>query len=310
MVRTSIPLAALVLLSAAAVAQAPLPEPGSVRPEPVLITNDYTEGIVEDRAGNLYFSHGRKITRLTPDGHASDWAETGAPNGHKILPSGEHLVCDASRHAVLLLTPEGNVRKSAAYGQSGDLEIRSPNDLTLDPRSGGFYFTDSVKETGAVHYASLTGTKQVVARNVNFANGIALSADGKRLYFAESLENRILVVGLKKPGVPDGKPRVFANLPKNTERPGTEWNQPDGIAFDREGRLWVAHYGMKAIHVLDRGGRLLRTYDGGNRTTSNLCFAGPNFRTLYATGGEPGGVFRLNVNVPGFKVLRDPFSEG
>ena len=62
---------------------------------------------------------------------------------------------------------------------------------------------------------------------------------------------------------------------KNQERPGPEWNQPDGMALDLEGRLWVAHYGMKAVHVLSPAGKLLGTYDGGNVTTSNVCFGGP-----------------------------------
>ena len=39
-------------------------------PEPVelLRTNDYSEGIVLDHQGNLYFSHGKIITRMRPDG--------------------------------------------------------------------------------------------------------------------------------------------------------------------------------------------------------------------------------------------------
>jgi len=279
-----------------------LPNPSTIQPAPVVITNDYTEGAVVDHDGSLYFSHGEIITRVTPDGKAADWAKTGNPNGHKILPNGEHLVCDASHRAVLRLDAQGKVLGPAATGRSGDLEIRSPNDLTLDPK-GGFYFSDSVPKTGAVHYVGADGEKRLVARDIDYANGVALSADRKRLYIAESQKNRILVVRLKSPGVPDGEPTVFADLPRNTERPGWEWNQPDGIAFDAEGRLWVAHFGMKSLQVLGRRGKLLATYDGGNRTTSNLCFAGPDFATVYATGGEPGGLFRLDVNVPGLKLL-------
>lgn len=303
MTRRALTLGSISALTVVAAAATPLPERARIKPAPVVITNDYTEGVVVDREGNLYFSHGKIITRTTPDGKAATWAETGAPNGHKILPNGEHLVCDSSRKAVLRLDAAGKVLGEAASGTSGGLEIRTPNDLSLDPE-GGFYFTDSVPQTGAVHYVAPDGTKKLVAKDINFANGVALSADRTRLYVAESLENRILVIDLKAPGVPEGSPKVFAGLPRNTEKPGKEWNQPDGVALDAEGRLWVAHYGMKAIHVLGPRGRLLVSYDGGNRTTSNLCFAGPNFGTLYATGGEPGGLFRLDVNVPGLKLLR------
>lgn len=296
-------LAATLTLGVAATAASRLPRADSVRPVPVLITNDYTEGVVVDRQGNLFFSHGTRITRVTPDGKSAVWIETGGPNGHKILPNGDHLVCDASRKAVLRLDASGRIIGTAASGTSEGLEIRTPNDLTLDPK-GGFYFTDSVPETGAVHYVGPDGTKRVVVGRANYPNGIALSKDRKRLYYAESRENRIMVVKLKRPGVPSGAPKVFANLPRNAERPGWEWNQPDGIAFDADGRLWVAHFGMKAIQVLGPNGRVLRTYDGGNRTTSNLCFAGPGGDTVYATGGEPGGLFRLDVKVPGRALIR------
>lgn len=280
----------------------PLPDVSSIQPTEYVRTNDYTEGAVVDHEGNLYFSHGRLITKVTPAGQARDWAETGAPNGHKILPNGEHLICDGSHHAMLRLSPDGELLGYAASGKSEDLEIRQPNDVSLDPQ-GGFYFTDSVPDTGAVHYVAPDGQMKVVARNINFANGVALSADRRRLYFAESLDNRILVVDLTAPGVAAGPPEVFADLPRNEKRPGKEWNQPDGIAFDADGRLWVAHYGMKSIYVLDLDGTRLCTYDGGNVLTSNLCFAGPNFDTVYATGGDPGALMRLEVKVPGLRLL-------
>ncbi len=298
---------ATVALSAAVMASAttPLPPVGRIKPVPVVITGDYTEGVVVDRAGALFFSHGKTVTRVAPDGRVSDWAETGAPNGHKVLPNGDHLLCDGSRKAVLRLSAEGKVLGTVATGKSGDLEIRTPNDLTLD-LPGGFYFTDSVKSTGAVHYVSFDGTMRPVATGLNFPNGIVLSPDRKRLYVAESQENRVLMIPLKATGVPETEPRVFANLPRNQKKPGKEFNQPDGMALDQDGRLWVAHYGMKSIHVLSPQGKLLATYDGGNVTTSNLCFAGPANATLYATGGEPGGLFRLDLGVPGHRILPNP----
>lgn len=285
-----------------------LPHPSTIQPQAVVITDDYTEGAVIDHAGNLYFSHGEIITRVNTDGSVEEWARTGAPNGHKILPNGEHLVCDGSQHAMLHLDKDGKLLGYAAVGKVGDLEIRCPNDVSLDP-AGGFYFTDSVAATGAVIYVAPNGGKKLVAGNIDFANGVALSADRKQLFFAESLQNRILVVDLVEPGVAAGAPRVFCDLPKNQALPGQEYNQPDGIAFDAAGRLWVAHYGMKSLHVLSPEGELIYTYDGANQLTSNVCFAGPNLDFVYTTGsslgGSPGGVFRLDVNVPGLKLLQN-----
>ena len=60
-----------------------LPNFAAVQPVEVLRTNDYSEGPVVDHQGNLFFSHGQSITRMAPDGVATVWARTHAPNGHK-----------------------------------------------------------------------------------------------------------------------------------------------------------------------------------------------------------------------------------
>lgn len=283
-----------------------LPKSSILKPLPVTITSDYTEGPVFDKQGCLYFSHGEIITCRSPDGTTREWSRTGSPNGHKILPNGEHLVCDGSHHAVLRLDCDGAVLGYAAAGTVGNLQIRCPNDISLDP-AGGFYFTDSIPQTGAVIYVAVDGSKSLVADAIDFANGVALSADRTRLLFAESKQNRILCVDLISPGIPKGDPYVFCDLPRNLISIGDEHNQPDGIAFDADGRLWIAHWGMKSVHVVSANGQLLATYDGAQQLTSNLCFGAAKLDVLYVTGsslgGSPGGVFCLDVGVPGLSLL-------
>ena len=67
----------------------------------LLEVGHYCEGVVFDAQGRGYLSHGEVIEQFTADGKSQVWAETGSPNGHKILADGTHLVCDASRHAML-----------------------------------------------------------------------------------------------------------------------------------------------------------------------------------------------------------------
>ena len=288
----------------------PLPDPASIHPIEVVRTNDYSEGAVVDREGNLYFSHEKIITKVTPAGRATTWATTGAPNGHKILPNGHHLVCDASRHAVIELDANGKFLRNAAAGEVDGTPIRGPNDLTLDD-NGGFYFTDPgdsdlFNPIGSIYYVNSLGRTNQVAGGFAFPNGIVLTPDGKRLLFGESQRNRILQLKLKAPGQADGAASVFGYLPVN-KRKGADPvldNQPDGMCLDADGRLWIAHYGMKAVQVLAPDGHHLATYNGGNVTTSNVCFAGPKFDRLYVTGGNPGALYRLDVGVPGLKLLR------
>ncbi len=282
---------------------ADLPPAEGVEPKPVVITNDYTEGVVVDHDGNLYFSHGKVITKVDPEGKDSTWAETGAPNGHKILADGTHLVCDASRHAVLHLDREGKELAPASTASDGE-PLRGPNDLTLDP-AGGFYFTDpggSSDEApiGTVHYVGPDGVTHTVAKQLAFPNGIVLRPGGKELLVAESKKNRILAYPVEAPGKL-GPLRVLVELPsKEGEQVD---NQPDGIALDAEGNLFVAHYGMRQVQVVSPEGKVVRRYPGGNLTTSNVAFAGPDGTVLFTTGGTPGGLFRLDLGVKGLTIL-------
>jgi gluconolactonase len=271
----------------------------------------YTEGVVFDRAGLAYISdtYNGTIYRIAADGLAVAWAKTGAPNGHKILSDGTHLVCDGSQHAVLRLDAQGGILGKASSECDGK-PLRAPNDLTLDPK-GGFYFTDpggSNKENliGTIHYVDKTGKTHLAAKGLAFPNGIVLRPDGKSLLVGESHYNRILVYEVLAPGKL-GAMKVFANLP--TKEGEQIDNQPDGICLDRDGNLYVAHYGMRQVQVLSPTGKLLRRYPGGNLTTSNVAFGGPNLDQLYVTGAlgaetTKGGLFRLDLKgVKGLSLL-------
>jgi gluconolactonase len=279
-----------------------LPPESAAKAVEVVRTNDYTEGVVVDHDGNLYFSHDKIVTKVTPDGKASTWAQTGSPNGHKILADGTHLICDASRHALLHLAADGSELKPAATESDGK-PLRGPNDLTLDTPSGGVYFTDPASSDnqnpdGTIHFLDSKGTCHTVANGLAFSNGIVIRPSGKELLVAESKRNRILKFPVVEPGKL-GAPRVLIDLPLKGE--GQIDNQPDGIALDADGNLYVAHYGMRQVQVVSPQGKLIRRYAGGNLTTSNVAFAGPAMDRLYLTGGDPGALFRLDL--PGVKGL-------
>ena len=279
-----------------------LPEAEAVQPVEIVRTNDYSEGVVIDHEGKIYFSHGRVITVVTPEGKHRVWAETGEPNGHKILADGTHLVCDATHHAVLRLDAEGNMLEPASTECEGK-PLKGPNDLTLDPE-GGFYFTDPEgtglsNPIGTVHYVDPEGATHLVAGGLAYPNGIVLTPDRKRLLVAESQKNRILLYQVLSPGKV-GPLQVFAELPS---REGEQIdNQPDGICLDAAGNLYVAHYGMRQVQVLDPEGKLIRRYPGGNLTTSNCAFGGARLDQLFVTGGTPGALFRLDLGVPGLDI--------
>jgi gluconolactonase len=289
-----------------------LPKAEDVKIEEIARVPSYCEGIVFDHAGNAYVSHGRFVTKVTPDGKKSQWLDSGgAPNGHKVLADGTHLVCDGNLHAVLHVSAEGKVIGKASE-KCGDKPLRGPNDLTLDVKNGGFYFTDpggsdDKKLIGTIHYVDNKAVTHLCAEGLAFPNGIVLTADGKRLLVAESKKNRVLEYPIESPGKL-GPMKVFCELP--TKMGEQIDNQPDGMCLDSAGNLYVAHYGMKQVQVLDPTGKVIRRYPGGNMTTSNVAFGGPDLDTLYITGGikgegdSEGGLFKIKLTVvKGLKIL-------
>lgn len=300
-----------ILLSPAERLKFELPDDKSVKPVEVVVVPEYSEGIVFDHAGNAYISHGDTITKITPDGKPSTWAKTPSPNGHKILADGTHLVCDGNAHAVLHLDANGKQLEPAAKECDGK-PLKAPNDLSLDTPNRGFYFTDpgnsdDKNPTGTVHYVDSRGTTHLIAEGLAYPNGIVLRPDGKTLLVGESKKNRILAYPVLGPGRV-GKMTVFADLPAKTGEQID--NQPDGMCLDRAGNLYVAHYGMRQVQVLNPEGKLVRRYPGGALTTSNVAFGGPNMDQLYITGGlgkeqgSKGGLFRLDLKgVVGLTIL-------
>lgn len=277
----------------------------------ILEVPHYCEGVVFDHAGKGYISEGETIVQFSPDGSQRNWAVTGAPNGHKVLADGSHLVCDASRHAVLHLSADGKLLEPASRACDGKA-LRGPNDLSLDTPHGGFYFTDPGESgvdnpIGTVHYVDAAGKTHLCDGGLAFPNGIVLTPDGKHLYVGESQKNRVHVYDVTAPGKLANR-KVLADLPKKDEARGQIDNQPDGMCLDAAGNLYVAHYGMREVQVLSLEGKLLARYPGGNLTTSNVAFGGPNMDQLYVTGGlgeekGGGGLFRLDLGVKGLVVL-------
>ena len=193
--------------------------------------------------------------------------------------------------------------------------LRGPNDLTLDPAGGGFYFTDpgessAANPIGTVHHVDSRGKTTLAADGLAFPNGIVLAPDGKKLYLAESHHNRVWVYEVEGPGRLGGR-KLLCDLPRKDEAAGQIDNQPDGMCLDANGNLYVAHYGMGQVQVLDRQGTVVRRYETGLLLTSNVAFGGPDHDMLYVTGAvdgssKPGGVAVLNLHVPGRRLLSSP----
>ena len=271
-----------------------LRDPDSCQAQVVLDLDYYTEGPVMDENGSLFFTDlvGGRIWQYQ-DKELKVWAKGNQPNGQAILATGDHLVCDSGAGWVARYDKQGSLIEKLAWDDGNHNVLRCPNDIIVDQY--GFYYTNSIRHTGEVYFMGNERQRTIVADGLDYPNGIALSPNGRYLMVAESYTNKILRIEMDAPGIKKGEVEEFATLPFNHQDRLTG-NLPDGIAFDPDGRLWVAHYGMRAVHALSRSGELLSSYDTGIPLTSNLCFDG---KDVIVTGGfnepGPGRVSRLTV---------------
>ena len=250
----------------------------------------YTEGPAMDNDDNIFCTTltGGKVLKIDPNGNISTWCHSSCPNGQIILPGGDHLVCDSQQGSILRFDSTGVFRQNEIYQTCNGEKISVPNDLIADS-TDGIYFSDSARNEGKVGYRSADGEERIVVSGLDYPNGMALSKDQKTLFIAESYRNRIISVGIERAGVVNGDYKVFAELPKHSSGKA-ESNLPDGIAFDSNNQLWVAHYGMGFIQVLDKNGKLLDSIQMPFPLVSNVFISPKRENTIVVTGGfaEPG----------------------
>ena len=127
-------------------------------------------------------------------------------------------------------------------------------------------------------------------------NGLALSPDESILYVNDSRRGHIRSFEINP----------WGNLAKHTDRiiadlTGERAGVPDGMKIDVQGNIYCG--GSGGIHVLDPTGKSLGIVVHGQTATTNLCFGGDDWQTIFFTSRTTVGRFR--VKVPGVPVPTD-----
>ena len=218
----------------------PEPELAIARFEVFASGLDHPECIAFDRDGHLWAGgEAGQVYRIDPSGRGRDDREllAGFTGGMGMSPLDHTLyVCNpslglvrvdaAGRHAIF------------ATGAGGEAMI-CPNYPVFD-RRGRLYVSDSgnwKKRNGALLRFEPDGTGCVLAGPLGYANGLALSADERFLFLAESDTDLIYRFELTGDGAP-GRHEVYA---------GQAGRLPDGLALDEAGNLYVACYASDDI---------------------------------------------------------------
>lgn len=261
---------------------------------------------------------GPRITRVHPDGTKETIAEiVGGPNGAAIGPDGALYLCNnggcftpVDLGELLLPGPfdpsryiGGRIQKvDLATGAVTDLytecdgrPLRAPNDLVFDAH-GGFWFTDHgirdaanrTSDLTSIYYAKADGSSITeVVHPVEGPNGIGLSPDGTKVYWAETHSGRVFQRTIASPGVleplPPLDPGLLVGLPG--------YQLFDSLAVDGEGNVCVATLINGGITVITPSGETSHIATGDLLTT-NICFGDRDgsgeYRDAYITVSGTG----------------------
>jgi gluconolactonase len=202
---------------------------------------------------------------------------------------------------------ESNYTRTTLADRFEGKRLNSPNDLVIHS-SGDIYFTDppygleGVERSPAkeldfsgVYRLSAAGELTVVARDLGFPNGIALSPDERIRYVAVSdPDNPVwMAYEVSSSGEVGGGRVLFdASALLREGRSGV----PDGMTVDREGNLFAS--GPGGVLVIAPDGRHLGTILTG-RATSNATF-GDDGSALYITADADLLRVRLTTRGVGF----------
>lgn len=197
-----------------------------------------------------------KLLRMDPDGaHREIFANTqGRVLGFDFDRDGRMIAADAMK-GLLIIDADGRV-SVLTDRVSADDRVRYANSVVVAP-DGIIYFTDASTrfapaEWGGTYEASVldileqaasgrvlaydpaTASTRVVAHGLSFANGIALSSDGRMLFVAETGRYRIWKIdgSARDLDVKSGSSQatvLFDNLP----------GYPDNLMRGRDGRIWA-----------------------------------------------------------------------
>jgi xylono-1,5-lactonase len=204
----------------------------------------------------------------------------------------------ASGHSLAVIGTDGSERVLLEPGSGWGF-----NDLGTDPAGRVFvgrFDVDPLPPASGQGGSLWRVDERSVAEcydGIQLTNGIGVAPDGSRLYHNDTTPRIVWVSDLDEDGMPV-KRRCLHQF---------EQGNPDGMAIDEAGCVWVVLIGSGRIARVTPGGAVDEVFRAPREWTASICFDGED---LYAVtfGGEPydpshsGAVFRARPGIRGAPV--------
>jgi sugar lactone lactonase YvrE len=225
-----------------------------------------------------------------------------------FLPDGRLVLVSNRQLALLTQETDGSL---ATYADLSVLSQLGGNDIVVDGRGNAYVNSPNFEfsagppagavQPGVVGLVTPDGTVTVVAEDIAFPNGMAVTADNATLVVADSYRHQLVGFDIGTDGRLSGR-RVWADLGDAA---------PDGICLDAEGAAWYADVPHQHCVRVAEGGEVLDTVPL-DRGGFACMLGGANGSQLYVTAAHwpgmaglrgnanwDGQVLRTQVSVPG-----------
>ena len=219
--------------------------------------------------------------------------KTQGGNGTTFDLHGRLINCEGEGKRITRTEADGSVTTLAEH--YGDRRFNRPNDVICHS-NGSLLFTDpsyripiAERELdAAVYRIAPDGAMDRVAK-VEYPNGLALSADERTLYVANTRWTQYIhAIELDSAGNMVRR-RIFADMAAD----GTN-GVPDGMKLDAAGRVFCT--GTGGVWVFAPDGRQIGIIETPE-VCANIAFGGPDLRTLLLTAST--SVYTLRMKTPG-----------
>lgn len=263
---------------------------------------NFTEGPAVDKQGNIFFTDqpNNKILKWdAKKGTITTFLEnSGRSNGMYFDAAGNLVTCADMKGELWSIDQNGN-HTVLVENFNGKL-LNGPNDLWINPITGGMYITDPLyvrgywdandprrngTQQGGAHLYYLSPNRKTLIRvdeTLKVPNGIVGSPDGKKLYVGNVEPEVTYVYDINKNGTLSNR-QVFCSM------------RTDGMTTDEQGNVYLTN--KAGVTAFNKNGQRILNVPTGEGWTANVVFGGQDGKTLFITA--MGSVYALKMNLKG-----------